>query len=85
MESLTEMATTTAMFLEETGMPRDDVDNIVAAIQTTFRKSIDSEEIEEPEESMVVSGVLTDLQIRPDQVEVAAAVIQNAYRRYIIL
>lgn len=76
------MATTTAMFLEETGMPRDDVDNIVAAIQTTFRKSIDSEELEESEEAVVISDVLTNLRIRPEQAEVAAAIIQNAYRRY---
>lgn len=86
MESLTEMATTTAIFLEETGMPRDEIDNIVSAIQRTFKKSIDSEESrevegEDSEEQNVIAGILTEIQLDPEQAEIAAIVIQQAYRR----
>ncbi|KAH1026324.1 hypothetical protein HUJ05_010862 [Dendroctonus ponderosae] len=87
-ESLTEMATTTAIFLEETGMPRDEIDNIVSAIQRTFKRSIDSEENrevegEDTEEHNVVAGILTEIQLAPEQAEIAAIVIQQAYRRYL--
>ncbi|ERL85856.1 uncharacterized protein LOC109545291 [Dendroctonus ponderosae] len=86
-ESLTEMATTTAIFLEETGMPRDEIDNIVSAIQRTFKRSIDSEENrevegEDTEEHNVVAGILTEIQLAPEQAEIAAIVIQQAYRRF---
>ncbi|KAL1497938.1 hypothetical protein ABEB36_008818 [Hypothenemus hampei] len=85
--SLTEIATTTAIFLEETGMSRDETDNIVDAIQKTFRRSIETEESgtlenAKSEEEQVITDILTELHVSSEKAEVAALVIQGAYRRF---
>ncbi|XP_030761977.1 uncharacterized protein LOC115886813 [Sitophilus oryzae] len=88
-ESLTEMATTTATFLEETGMSREDVDNIVLSIHRTFKEFIDhdyprrrSTGSSEVEEANIVHEVLYKANIDPEQAEMAARIIQQAYRRF---
>ncbi|XP_050297665.1 uncharacterized protein LOC126737026 [Anthonomus grandis grandis] len=83
-QSLTEMAVTTATFLEETGMPRDEIDNIVGAIQKTFRKSIDSDEEvkENVDETQIVLDILNEIQVSQEKAEIAAIIIQQAYKRF---
>ncbi|XP_076252027.1 uncharacterized protein LOC143191124 [Rhynchophorus ferrugineus] len=88
-QSLTEMATTTATFLEETGMSRDEIDNVVLSIHKTFKKSIDLESerpkfsvSDEVDEVNIVHEIVCDANINPDQAEVAAKIIQGAYRRF---
>lgn len=90
-QSLTELATTTATFLEETGMPRDDIEHIVHAIQKTFQKSIDPDQPPQgplsvdDEEETIITDIMTEIDVAPHQAEIAAGIIQQAYRRYKII
>lgn len=69
-------------------MPRDDIEHIVYAIQKTFHKSIDPDQLaQEPlsldeEEETIITDIMTEIDVPPHQAEIAAVIIQQAFRRY---
>ncbi|KAJ8919112.1 hypothetical protein NQ315_012097 [Exocentrus adspersus] len=87
-QSITDIATTTAEFLLKTGMNRREADKVVSIIQKAFRKYIrpgvtDAALKEsEVEEINVVSDVIHQADISEELAEDAAKIIQNAYRRF---
>ncbi|CAH1176298.1 unnamed protein product [Phaedon cochleariae] len=89
-QSITEITTTTCEFLKNTGMEIVDVKRIVSIIRRTFKSRIkdDAEHIaldrttEEFDEINIISDIINEADISPEQGEEAARIIQRAYREF---
>ncbi|XP_060531548.1 sperm surface protein Sp17 [Cylas formicarius] len=80
-QSLTDTAQAAAAFFVETGLGKHQVDLLVQAMKKSFAKRV-CDTSQEVEEANVVSEVINEAKIEPEEAETAALVIQQAYRRY---
>lgn len=89
-DSVTEIGSTIAELLLETGMCRKDADRIVRTLQKTLRKYLQDKKHDQPrlivdeevEKSKVVEMALDEAKVDSELAEQAATIIQNAWYDY---
>lgn len=89
-DSVTEIGSTIAELLLETGMCRKDADRIVRTLQKTLRKYLQEKKHDQPrvivdeqvEKSKVVEMALDEAKVDPELAAEAATIIQNAWHDY---
>lgn len=89
-DSITEIGSTIADLLLETGMCRKDADRVVTTLQKTLRKYLQEKKgvqqkvivDEQVEKSRVVEMALDEAKVDPELAEQAAMIIQNAWHDY---
>ncbi|XP_031334490.1 apolipoprotein B receptor isoform X2 [Photinus pyralis] len=88
-ENITAIGITVVELLQETGMSREEVDNLSLTVQTAFKRYVTEQEehrletdYEIIQETDLVTEIIEEAKVRVEDTDAAAAIIQKAYRMF---
>uniref|UniRef100_A0A1Y1MXK5 RIIa domain-containing protein n=1 Tax=Photinus pyralis TaxID=7054 RepID=A0A1Y1MXK5_PHOPY len=88
-ENITAIGITVVELLQETGMSREEADNLSLTVQTAFKRYVTEQEehrletdYEIIQETDLVTEIIEEAKVRVEDTDAAAAIIQKAYRMF---